>query len=269
MRGICWFPNLPVRKSAGGICWQKYPNLPVSKAVWGESASRNIQICQSGNLPGRICWQKYPNLPVRKSAWGNLWAEIPQICQSRNLHGRICCQKYPNLPVTKSAWGNLLAEIPKSASQEICLGESVGRNTQICQSGNLPGESANRNTQIYESVKLPADSPNMSTEIPISASQEICLGGICWQKYSNLPVSKSVSRFTKSASQEICEGESVGRNTQICQSGNLPGGICGQKYLNLPVKKSAWGNLLAEIPKSASQEICWGESASKNTQICQ
>ena len=212
MRGICWFPNLPVRKSAGGICWQKYPNLPVSKAVWGESASRNTQICQSGNLPGGICWQKYPNLPVKKSAWGNLWAEIPksasqeicmaesaarntQICQSGNLPGGICWQKYPNLPVRKSAWGNLLAEIPKSASQEICL-----------------GESANRNTQIYESVKLPADSPNMSTEIPKSASQEICLGGICWQKYSNLPVSKSVSRFTKSASQEICEGESVGRN---------------------------------------------------------
>ena len=109
-----------------------------------------------------------------------------------------------------------MAEILKSASQEICLGESVGRNTQICQSGNL-------------------------------------LGGISWQKYPNLPVSKSLSRFTKSAHQEICWGE----------------GICWQKFPNLPVRKSAWGNLWAEIPKSASQEICWEESANRNIQIYQ
>ena len=93
-------------------------------------------------------------------------------------------QKYPNLPVRKSAGGNLPTEIPKSASQEICWGESTNRNTQICQSvklheGNLlvsksasqeicQGESAGRNTQIYQSVKLPGG--NLPAEIPKSAS---------------------------------------------------------------------------------------------------
>ena len=92
----------------------------------------------------------------------------------------------------------------------------------------------------------------------------------------NLPA--DLVTVTKSVSQKICLGESAGRNTQICQqihqicqSGDLPGGICWQKYPNLPVRRSAWGNLLAEIPKSASrftksasrfitsasQEICW------------
>ena len=176
-------------------------------------------------------------------------------------------QKYPNLPVRKSAGGNLPTEIPKSASQEICWGESTNRNTQICQSvklheGNLL-VSKSASQEICQGEICWQKYPNLPVSKaawgePASRNTQICqlgnlLGEICWQKYSNLPVSKSVSRFTKSASQEICWGESVGRNTQICQSRNLPGGICWQKYPNLPVRKSAGGNLLAEIPKSASK----------------
>ena len=160
------------------------------------------------------------------------------------------------------------AEIPKFACRE-----SASRNTQICQLGNLPGR-------------------NLPGEIPKSASQEICLGGICQQKYPNLPVKRSAWGESASGNTQICQsgnllGESSRRNIQICHSGNLPGRICQQKYPNLPIRKSAWGNLLAEIPKSASQNIClggiswqkylnlpvrisaWGESVSGNTQICQ
>ena len=85
-------------------------------------------------------------------------------------------------------------------------------------------------------------------------------------------MSKSVSRFAKSAHQEICWGEGICwqkyPNLLVRKSA---GGICQQKYSNLPVSKSVgritksasqeicrgW-NLLAEIPKSASQEICLG-----------
>ena len=156
----------------------------------------------------------------------------------------------------------LPAEIPKSASQEIWLGgfcqqklqicqsgnlpggricgrniqiyqPATGRNTQICQSGDLSGgESAGRNTQICQSVDLPGG--NLPAEILTSASQEICQG-------------ESVAEMTKSA----CLGESGSSNSQICQSGNLP------------------GESVAEMTKSASQVICMLKSAGRNTQIYQ
>ena len=238
----------------GGNLLVEIPRSTSQEIFWGESACRNTQICQSIKLPewnllvpksasqeiclGGICWQKYPNLLISKAAWGESANRNTKICQSGNLLGGICWQKCLNLPVSKAA-----SRFTKY----------VSRNTHICQSGNLLGESACRSTQICQLGNLPADSPNM-------------------------PVRKSAG-----------ERESVGRRFQICQSGNLPGRICGQKYPNLPVKKSAWResanrniqiyqsvklpadspNMSAEIPISASQEICWGKSASRNTQICQ
>ena len=83
----------------------------------------------------------------------------------------------------------------------------------------------------------------------ISASQENCLGAIYWQKYPNLPADSPNLPVSKSAS----------RNTQFCQSGNLPGGR------NLPAETCKYAS---RFTKSASKEICWGESAGRNTQIC-
>ena len=141
--------------------------------------------------------------------------------------------------------GNLLAEILKSASQEICLGESASRNTKLCQSVNMPADSPN--LPVRKSASEESASQEIYQQIHQICQSGNCLGGICLQKYPNLPVSKSAggnlpaeipksaSRFTKSASQEICLGESASRYNLICQSVNLLWGLCWKKYPYLPV----------------------------------